>query len=244
MLPVFLPDTDLKRNYNFIWTITPNFLGNIVTAATGKLNLNSLDYATAIYVSQLARKVTLPDDEIVVKTVVMGNVEYSYGTSTTVQPVVVEYLEDSFDTVYHFHKSWQNKVRAAGKGTTIDATTNTVVTGLQSVYNTMAFDPLVEYSGKGIYISTTKNSTTLSKVNQLVDKATNNIGASALTSELPTSLRTFPYLFPTKIVQSEVDKTGNGMGSVTVTYTRCVKIKGYKPYTLWKTTPPTTVNVL
>ena len=58
------------------------------------------------YVSQMAKSVTLPDDEIEMDEYDIGNIKYPVPKSKKIGDIVVTYYDDSCDTVYTFHKNW------------------------------------------------------------------------------------------------------------------------------------------
>ena len=58
------------------------------------------------YVSQMAKSVTPPDDEIEMDEYEIGPIKYPVPKSKKMNDIVVTYYDDSCDTVYNFHKAW------------------------------------------------------------------------------------------------------------------------------------------
>ena len=142
MRPETLPlVSDFKKEYKFLWLITSNsntvsanmysFNGeNIVSTFDttiqrymNSLNIDGMELYQAVvanplfagYVSQLAEKVTLPDDEFETETIPQGPVDYEMPKKVKLEDIHVTYLEDSLETVYNFHKAWFQAIRC-GKG--------------------------------------------------------------------------------------------------------------------------------
>jgi len=213
LLPVFAPSCDIKRDYTFLWSIAPNF-----SYTAWKENLKSLDIvnesisgtsklltgANAIYVSQLAKKIQLPDDELTTSSVDLGPINFPYATGWSTSPIVVTYLEDSYNTVYNFHRSVQQMARSG---------------------RCLAIQPLKSISLTGLYIATTSNSPAselLNSANSAITTALEflNIGDSLGLSEIPTQVVSYPSLFPQKITRTSPDKSGTSFATTTVSYIR------------------------
>ena len=58
------------------------------------------------YVSQLTKSVSLPADEIETDEYQIGGIKYPVPKGKKLGDITVTYYDDTFDTVYSFHKSW------------------------------------------------------------------------------------------------------------------------------------------
>ena len=79
------------------------------------LKTSVIDLATAAalmngtlieYVSQMAKSVSLPDDELEMDEYQVGPIAYPVLKSKKINDIVVTYYDDTDDTVYYFHKCW------------------------------------------------------------------------------------------------------------------------------------------
>lgn len=75
----------------------------LVTAAL--MNRTMLDY-----VSQMAKSVNPPDDEIEMDEYDIGPIKYPVPKSKKLGDISVTYYDDTYDTVYNFHKQWLERI--------------------------------------------------------------------------------------------------------------------------------------
>ena len=123
-LPGLLALTEFKKNYNFHWQLQgiQNFMKEVTrNAETGKLNgasiaFNAFAILNMLYVSQLAKEINLPDDELETETVDIGLSKFPVPVGIKMNDIQVTYLEDSANTVYTFHKMWQSCVTTKQNG--------------------------------------------------------------------------------------------------------------------------------
>lgn len=211
MIPETLPSTSLKKNYEFLWTLCIDFSKPsqiIFSNATG------LNMAACIYVSQLAEKIQIPEDEVEYDTVNIANLEYKVPKRIKMNDITVTYLDDSVNSVYQFHKTWMMKLR------------QTDGLSLESMYS---------YSLKGLYVTLDKTLTAskylalFKGIGELTssDSILNSISTKLLLNSYakPTSITQYPKLFPVKISRDEADNSGDGLSKVTVTYVRLPNFK-------------------
>ena len=237
MRPETLPlVSDFKKEYKFLWLITAN---GATTSATKNIyvsddfsvfdsdnNFNIHTYMNhmkvdgmelyqavvanplfAGYVSQLAEKVTLPDDEFETETIPQGPVDYEMPKKVKLENIHVTYLEDSLETVYNFHKAWFQAIRC-GKGIGINS---------PSLFSATArYIPFEDTMLASEYLLF-KN-----QIAQRVNSAlSSNFAAPSLPLGVkPTSLVTYPKLWPKKIHRSEANHAGEEIAKVEVTYSR------------------------
>lgn len=234
MRPETLPlVSDFKKEYKFLWLITSNsntvsanmysFNGeNIVSTFDttiqrymNSLNIDGMELYQAVvanplfagYVSQLAEKVTLPDDEFETETIPQGPVDYEMPKKVKLEDIHVTYLEDSLETVYNFHKAWFQAIRC-GKGIGINS---------PSLFSATArYIPFEDTMLASEYLLF-KN-----QIAQRVNSAlSSNFSAPSLPLGVkPTSLVTYPKLWPKKIHRSEANHAGEDIARVEVTYSR------------------------
>ncbi len=210
--PELLPGTTFKKNYNFLWYVTA---GSDNSSVLGKLMSTLLSVAATAYVSQLAEKISLPDDEVEYDTVKIANLEFKVGKGIKMNDFTVTYLDDSLNSVYQFHNSWQKLVRNDG----------------------LSMTPLKSICGTGTYITTenamtvTEYQTVFSQLYNSNNGTGNSVDYSLIETALeaigtkPTSITTFPNIYPTKISRGEMSKDGQDLARVTVTYTRVPELK-------------------
>lgn len=212
MIPETLPLTSLKKNYEFLWTLCIDFSKPsqiLFSNATG------LNMAACIYVSQLAEKVQIPDDEVEYDTVNIANLEYKVPKRIKMNDVTVTYLDDSINSVYQFHKTWMMKLRQSDG------------LSLESMYS---------YPLKGLYVTLDKTLTSveyLTLFKGIGGLTSSNSILNAISTKLklldayakPTSITQYPKLFPVKISRDEADNSGDGLSKVTVTYSRLPNFK-------------------
>jgi hypothetical protein len=211
MIPETLPLTSLKKNYEFLWTLCIDFSKPsqiLFSNATG------LNMAACIYVSQLAEKVQIPDDEVEYDTVNIANLEYKVPKRIKMNDLVVTYLDDSINSVYQFHKTWMMKLRQS---------------------NGLSLESMYSYPLKGLYVTLDKTLTAaeyLTLFKGIGGLTSSSSILSAISTKLldayakPTSITQYPKLFPVKISRDEADNSGDGLSKVMVTYARLPNFKG------------------
>lgn len=231
MRPETLPlVSDFKKEYKFLWLITSN--SNAVSASIegtldsysfdttiqrymNSINIDGMELYQAVvanplfagYVSQLAEKVTLPDDEFETETIPQGPVEYQMPKKVKLEDIHVTYLEDSLETVYNFHKAWFQAIRC-GKGIGINSPSLFSATGRYIPFeDTMLASEYLLFKNQ---------------IAQRVNSAlSSNFAAPSLPMGVkPTSLVTYPKLWPKKIHRSEANHAGEEIAKVEVTYSR------------------------
>ena len=129
-LPGLLPSLDFRKNYSFHWQLQgiENFVVSMSkeVVKSGKPNLKAVAFQAycvlnMLYVSQLAREIRLPDDEVNIEKVKIGLVEFPVVTGVKMDDIEVTYLEDTANTVYDFHKKWQSCVLDKDNGFALKA---------------------------------------------------------------------------------------------------------------------------
>ena len=218
--PILIPLTELKKEYNFLWyvgldkVLTPG----IPLKVLAKFRL-LMNHTLTTYISQMAEKVSLPDDSIDTEDYNIGSVQVPVPKRIPMPDIRVTYLEDSNDTVYNFHKSWMSFVREG---------------------DTFSMEPLYPYSIIARYI--TFDNTLTSAEHSTLLKAQSNLSASVKNSNIyqmlttadmfakPKSIYNYPHIFPTGISRGEANKGGNGLSKITVTYKRLPEITKSKNY--------------
>ena len=218
--PVLIPQTELKKEYNFLWyvgldkVLTPGIPLKVL--AQFRLLMN---HTLTSYISQLAEKVSLPEDTIDTDSYAIGSVDMPVPKKIPMPDIRVTYLEDTNDTVYNFHKSWMSFVR---KG------------------DTFCMEPLYPYSIVGRYITfdNTLSAAEHSTLLRVQNSINSNIKSSNVFQLLnqadifakPKSIYNYPHLFPVGISRGDADKGGSGISKITVTYKRIPEIKKSKNY--------------
>lgn len=219
-LPTLLPGTDLKKDYKFIWYIG---LDRIVQTGVDSDVIVQfrllMNHVLTSYVSQLAEKVGLPEDSVDTDDYNIGNVSIPVPKKIPMPDITVTYLDDTNDTVYNFHKTWQSFVRNG---------------------DTFCMEPLYPYClvGRYITIENTLNSLEHSKMLKALNKIDNEITNDTLMSLThaadvfvkPRSIYNYPRLFPVRIQRTDADKSSSNVSRVTVTYKRLPEIKKPKNY--------------
>lgn len=222
--PILPPFTDLKKNYKFVWYIgndNPSE-GGLPYEVLPKFSL-LMNHVLTSYVSQMAETVALPDDEIEVKDYQIGCVEMPVATKFKMPPIVVTYLDDTNDSVYNFHKSWQSFIR---KG------------------DTFCMEPLYPYCIMGRFMTfentlTAEEHIAMLAANEKISKAANSSAVARVVENLmtdtdlfvkPRSIYNYPHIFPVSIKRDNANKGGSELSKVTVTYRRIPEIKKRQAY--------------
>jgi len=232
---------------NFVSNLK-NPLGGGINGALASIN-NSIqdlkkiqilsDPVLCMYVSQLAKTVDLPDDEVEFEYVQVGNVDYPVPTKWKVNPIRVTYYDDNLDTVYNFHKFWINMARTdESNSETAGMTMNIINSDLckaakyvvyEDSLNTIEYSYLLKYLNKGM--------SALTSATEKITAFFNLPDVSELGEVVDPFLKwhssqTFPTIFPQTVSRSSADKTGEGLSEVTVTYIRVPNLIGKrKAYT-------------
>ena len=230
VLPQTLPlISDFKKEYKFLWCIIgewPNYFNNM------SRNLNSLAYdyilhnvPYCLYVSQLAERVDIPDDEFDVENVDVGPVTYQMPKRIKMNNITVTYLEDTLNSVYNFHKAWFNLIRGGN---------SFYMNSPCSIYASARYIEFDDTLTASEYMAMAQISNGLS--NALGEKAGD---LKTLIAKLepaipihakPTGITTYPRVYPVKIQRSAANHSGNGLAKVTVTYARLPDIKRKHAY--------------
>jgi len=234
MLPVFIPYTEPKKNYKFIWYIGRD---NPLIPHLGVKGLEIFTRYTALmnhvfttYISQLAESVNLPEDEIETEDYELGMLKIPVPVRIGMPDIQVTYLEDTNDTVYNFHKSWISFIRH-GDTFCLESFYPYAINGRFITFeNTLEAFELVGLAKSieaGRQIDADMNNNTSNVMGQVFQAL--GVGNLDLLS-IPHSIYNYPYLFPYKISRDTADKKGTDISHVTVTYKRLPKMKIREPY--------------
>jgi len=196
--PLFITG-EPRREYLFKFVLTSANHTNLGrTPAWVSLLLSNL---FLVYISSLAEQVNLPPSKIMVGNVNVNTLQgYPYPKGFETPTFSVVYLEDELESVFRFHKVWQDNIRGTdgiGAGGT----------GLQ-------FEPLGNICCKALYSPTKKISIPITDT-------------FALGEEIPLGADVFPYVFPSEVQRSPANKGGQGIAKTTVVYTRVPDIRGW-----------------
>ena len=235
-LPGLLPMLDFRKNYSFHWQLQgiENFVVSMSeeVVKSGKPNLKAVAFQAycvlnMLYVSQLAREIRLPDDEVNIEKVKIGLVEFPVVTGVKMDDIEVTYLEDTANTVYDFHKKWQSCVLDKGDG--LDKG------------NGFALKAIEPWTMEGWYIPTDKSKSEImamaddatAGIRNGVSKAMKSYGSHIYNPVTDTGitelsqargLQIYPKIFPTKISRGTMNKSGKDLATVSVTYVRVPKM--------------------
>lgn len=230
MLPETLPGSDFKKEYKFLWYISSEgFNRYALDKDDATLQLFEKTVANPVfsaYVSQLAEQVEIPDDEFETETLNRGPVIYKYPKRVTMNDITVTYLEDSYETVYNFHKAWFQAIRC-GNTTGIKAPTKLSATARYVPFeNTMTAAEYLIFRNNALERTIGENTTgrpVTGKQNKFLD----NLMATARQSQSlleaynkPMGGTMYPKVYPYKIKRSAANKGGSDLAKVTVTYCR------------------------
>lgn len=254
MRPETLPlVSDFKKEYKFLWYISADITGasgtysKMVTDVSGhhyefpELSEGSTLYNAVVanplfsgYISQLAETVTLPDDEFDTESIPQGPVDYDMPKRVKLEDINVTYLEDSLETVYNFHKAWFQAIRC-GKGIGINSPSLFSATARYIPFeDTMTAEEYIVFKNQIVQ-----------KVNSFISSDFANPGLPL--GAKPTSLTTYPKIWPKKIHRSAANHSGEDVATVEVTYSRIpVFEKKHTPLQIWNgaTWNNTTLNPL
>lgn len=214
LLPKTLPGTEFKKDYKFIWTLLPSRISTLGRPFKGIISSPNdyfvLNTVNMVYISQLAESVQLPNDEINVDdSYLIGGIKYPIAKFYEMPSITVTYLDDSIDSVYKFHKTWQK-----------------LLIHRDGVY----FSTLKDYAIKAEYITFDDS---LSSAEYVAYKALhdNNIPMPPGFGIKPSNLTEYPFLFPRSISRGTASHSSENLSKVTVTYVRIPDIKRSKAYT-------------
>lgn len=234
MRPETLPlVSDFKKEYKFLWLLSVNSdttnLNVNLSVGTTNMNFqaNRRDWITKVakiegmeffqrvvcdpkfsyYISQLAENVQIPDDEFECETVPQGLVDYQMPKRVKLDDILVTYLDDSLESVYNFHKSWFQAIRC-GKSIGINSPS--------------LFSASAKYIPFEDTMLATEYALFKNKWIQYLNSATssNRLMPSLPVGAKPTSVVTYPKLFPKKIHRTPANHSGNDVAKVEVTYSR------------------------
>jgi hypothetical protein len=120
-LPLFVTGQP-KKEFNFSWLLTEDpvtLIDRVKILAGLPFNESIKDILKEIfnvskllYISQLAQSVNLPEDSLHTESVQAGMVEFPIPSKFPLEPIQVTYVEDELNSVYSFHKSWQQSARS------------------------------------------------------------------------------------------------------------------------------------
>ena len=232
MRPETLPlVSDFKKEYKFLWLISPSSTGalsSLVNGAGGvfaenidlkyfidKYNIDGMELYQSVvanplfsgYVSQLAQTVNLPDDEFDTETIPQGPVDYEMPKRVKLEDINVTYLEDSLETVYNFHKAWYQAIRC-GKGIGINSPSFFAASAKYIPFeDTMLASEYLLFKNQ-----------IAQQINSVVSSDFANPGLPM--GAKPSSVTTYPKLWPKKIHRSAANHEGDGLSTVEVTYSR------------------------
>ena len=230
MLPVFIPYTEPKKNYKFIWYIGRDDIFRNTAAIPLDVRLqfsNLMTHLLTTYVAQLAETVNPPDDNIETEDYNIGMVKVPVPTGVEMPDIVVTYLDDSNDTVYNFHKSWQSFVRL-GDTFCLESLYPYAINARYITYeNTLTASEHIGYTKVKDFDAWVRKNANIENPSSGLSLLTGNVDVFMK----PHSIYNFPYVFPINISRDASTKSGTELSKVTVTYKRLPKIKKSKNYT-------------
>lgn len=217
-LPGFFPGTDVKREYDFYWQLQGySTIGGLKGVTDPKIVAFKVYCAANMqYVSQLAKKVNLPADELDIENIKMGLLEYPVIKGIKQNDISVEYLEDTNNTVYEFHKNWRDCV-------------------LSDFLGEFKFKEMEPYCMEGWYIPLAGSRSQLEATGFDIAKNPGAITQPGAHIYNPISdpglevlgargVQIFPKIFPVQIQRSAANREGTGVATVSVTYRRIPKM--------------------
>jgi hypothetical protein len=159
------------------------------------------------YVSQLAERVDLPDDEFEIENIPQGPVDFQMPKRVKIPDITVTYLEDSLETVYNFHKAWFQAIRC-GQGVGINSPSLFSATAKYIPFEDTML--ATEY----IMVRNQAAQTVSGILSSMYAAPSLPIGAKA------TSIITYPKIYPKKIKRDPANHEGTNIAKVDVTYAR------------------------
>ena len=235
MLPVFIPYSEPKRNYKFVWYIgrdnpTDFPLSNLRQVGVYTKFISLMNHVFTTYISQLAETVEPPEDEIETEDYEVGMLKIPVPTRINMPDIQVTYLEDTNDTVYNFHKSWMSFIRH-GDTFCLESFYPYAINGRFITFeNTLEAFELVALT-KSIEAGRDLDAEMNGGTNNIMGQVFQALGIGNLdVLSIPHSIYNYPYLFPYKMKRDTADKKGTDISHVVVTYKRLPKMKINKPY--------------
>lgn len=250
MRPETLPlVSDFKKEYKFLWLISVtdfassqtknvnlsvgstnmNFQTNLGTWMKDVAKIDGIEFfqkvvcnsAFSSYISQLAETVNIPDDEFEIETIQQGPVDYQMPKRVKMDDILVTYLDDSLESVYNFHKSWFQAIRC-GKSIGINSPSLFSASAKYIPFeDTMLATEYALFKNKWVQYLTSA-------------AASNKLMPSLPIGAKPTSIITYPKLFPKKIHRTPANHSGNDVARVDVTYSRIPTFeKKHTPLQMW-----------
>jgi hypothetical protein len=203
-LPLFITG-EPKRNYSFRILLTyPSFIQDLKTSVTEKaateLFKTLANAAVLAYISNLAKSIVLPNDAMDTKQVTIANVKLPVSVGWVADELSVTYLEDELNTVYNFHRIWQNSLKKT------DSAEDT------SLVDSLSFNPIKKKCLQLTYFSLTKPT----RLPYL---------ASDVDVRLPTGASIWPLVYPLKVDRGTFDASQDGLAEVKVQYGRFIQAK-------------------
>ena len=184
------------------------------------------DPVLQMYVSQLAKSISLPEDEVEFENYLIGNVDYPVPVKYKVNDITVTYYDDNLDTVYNFHKWWLNLAKESGGNNGMSTMAMNPVAGLtfaakyivyEDSLSTLEYSYLLKWINRGMSALTSATE----KVTAFFNLPDVSEAGEVVDPFLKWhSTQTFPSIFPRRIERSGPDKGGDGLSEVTVTYVR------------------------
>ena len=227
MLPQTLPlISDFKKEYKFLWCIIGEYPKNNMSGSLNSLAYNYIlhNVPYCLYVSQLAERVDIPDDEFDVENIDVGPTTYQMPKKVKLNNITVTYLEDTLNSVYNFHKAWFNLIRGGN---------SFYMNSPCSIYASVRYVEFDDTLTAAEYMTMAKLSSSLGVMGEkggdlrtLISKIEPTIPVHAK----PTGMTTYPRVYPVKIQRSAANHSGNGLAKVTVTYARIPEIKRKHAY--------------
>lgn len=272
--PKLAPLSSFRKSYKFLWLLTfdmnffdynspvaqtvQSIVGNIDSISKAinavKNNIKTQDSLTWIaiqqrlftdYVSQLAKSVKLPDDSLEVENYNIGWLEYPVIKGKKLDNIEVTYYDDSFSSVYSFHKAWMNLSQPSANDIGNERTmsffpfsntyqelikekgTNKYPTGITARASYIEFENDLTSSEIKLPDLSAQAANYLSGVEDFLLDTITDFGMKY------TTIQNFPLIFPISITRSGGDKTSTGLSEVTVTYIRIPEVSNliHKPLT-------------
>ena len=228
----------------------------IATSAIDMLVTAALMNGTFMdYVSQMAKSVNPPDDEIEMDEYDIGPLKYPVPKSKKLADISVTYYDDTYDTVYNFHKQWLERIvpKVGNRANTFAmrafgypgqklcwrATYATYENTLDSAdYAIAGWANKAASAAKGAVANAVKSvigTAGLNAVSQVggVLKNLSPFGQNDTDPFLQYKFKQeFSQIFPVQVKRSASDKGGSELATVEVTYRRIPDVIGIlnKPY--------------
>lgn len=182
------------------------------------------DPVFSMYVSQLAKSVSLPTDEVEVEEYQVGNLKYPVPTGFTMNPITVRYYDDKFDTVYNYHRMWINLCRDNENGMAYMAMSSLKPVTMKAKY--VSFENNLNAAEYAMFLKA------ITAGNSFLTGATEKVAAAMGLPDISeagammdpflkwNSSSSYPAIFPKSVERSEATKDGNSPAEVIVTYMR------------------------